>query len=110
VAKDNDSTLLKEKLLDCVTDPDPLLLMLEWLTSRLMKLEAEAKVSVEKGKHDESRTSHFSGIRARRFDTRLGTMYLLVPKLRLFRCESEDSVPFCHLWIRDKSKRESSRP
>ena len=82
MAKDNDSTLLREKLLDFVTDPDPLLSMLEWLTSRLMKLEAEAKVGVEKGKNDESRTTNFSGIRVRRFDTRLGTMYLLVPKLR----------------------------
>ena len=82
MAKDNDSTQLREKLLDFVTDPDPLLSMLEWLTSRLMKLEAEAKVGVEKGKHDESRTTNFSGIRVRRFDTRLGTMYLLVPKLR----------------------------
>jgi len=82
VAKVNDITLLREKLLDFVTDPDPLLSMLEWLTSRLMQIEAEAKVGVEKGKHDESRTTHFSGVRVRRFDTRLGTMYLLVPKLR----------------------------
>ena len=82
MARNNDSTLLKEKLLDFVTDPDPLLSMLEWLTSRLMTIEAEAKVGAEKGKHDETRTTHFSGIRVRRFDTRLGTMYLLVPKLR----------------------------
>jgi transposase-like protein len=82
VAKLNDIVLLREKLLDFVADPDPLLSMLEWLTSRLMQIEAEAKVGVEKGKHDESRTTHFSGVRVRRFDTRLGTMYLLVPKLR----------------------------
>jgi len=73
VAKNNDSTLLKEKLLDFVTDPDLLLSMLEWLTSRLMQIEAEAKAGVEKGKHDESRTTHFSGIRVRRYDMRLGT-------------------------------------
>lgn len=82
MAKLNDIVLLREKLLDFVADPDPLLSMLEWLTSRLMQIEAEAKVGVEKGKHDESRTTHFSGVRVRRFDTRLGTMYLLVPKLR----------------------------
>ena len=65
-----------------MTDPNPLLPMLEWLTSRPMRLEAEAKVYVEKVKHDESRTTHFSGIWVRRFDTRLGTMYLLVLKRR----------------------------
>lgn len=82
MAKINDSVLLREKLLDFITEPDPLLSMLEWLTHRLMQIEAEAKVGVEKGKHDETRTTHFSGVRVRRFDTRLGTMYLLVPKLR----------------------------
>jgi putative transposase len=82
VAKVNDITLLREKLLDFVADPDPLLSMLEWLTGRLMQIEAEAKVGAEKGKHEESRITHFSGVRVRRFDTRLGTMYLLVPKLR----------------------------
>ena len=45
-----------------MTDPNPLLPMLEWLTSQPMRLEAEAKVYVEKVKHDESRTTHFSGI------------------------------------------------
>ncbi len=82
MAKINDNVLLREKLLDFIAEPDPLLSMMEWLTHRLMQIEAEAKVGVEKGKHDETRTTHFSGVRVRRFDTRLGTMYLLVPKLR----------------------------
>jgi len=43
VAKVNDITLLREKLLDFVADPDPLLSMLEWLTGRIMQIEAEAK-------------------------------------------------------------------
>jgi hypothetical protein len=60
VARLNDIVLPREKLLDFVADPDPLLSMLEWLTSRLLRIEAEAKVGVEKGKHDESRTTHFS--------------------------------------------------
>lgn len=82
MAKVNDSVLLREKLLDFIAEPDPLLCMLEWITARLMQIEAETKVGAEKGKHDETRTTHFSGVRVRRFDTRLGTMYLLVPKLR----------------------------
>ena len=56
--------------------------MLEWLTNELMKLEAENKVGAQKGEHCPTRTTHFSGTRVRRFDTRLGTIYLLVPKLR----------------------------
>jgi len=33
-------------------------------------------------KHNENRKTYFSGYRSRRFDTRMGTMYLMVPKLR----------------------------
>jgi putative transposase len=82
VAKINDTLLFRRKLLDFIADPDPLLAMLEWVTGRLMQIEAETKAGAAKGKHDEGRTTHFSGVRVRRFDTRLGTMYLLVPKLR----------------------------
>jgi transposase-like protein len=69
-------------LLAFMTEPDPLYAMLEWLTNELMKLEAENKVGAHKGEHCPTRTTHFSGTRVRRFDTRLGTIYLLVPKLR----------------------------
>jgi putative transposase len=69
-------------LLEFMTEPDPLYAMLEWLTNELMKLEAENKVGAHKGEHCPTRTTHFSGTRVRRFDTRLGTIYLLVPKLR----------------------------
>lgn len=65
-----------------MAEPDPLYAMLEWLTNELMKLEAENKVGAHKGEHCPTRTTHFSGTRVRRFDTRLGTIYLLVPKLR----------------------------
>lgn len=61
---------------------DPLYSMLQWLTQRMMEVESELKVGAVKGKHSSDRTTHFSGTRVRRFDTRLGTMYLLVPKLR----------------------------
>ena len=65
-----------------MTDLNPLIQMLKWLTSLLIQLEAEAKVNVEKGKHDESEKTHFSDIWVRRFDTKLGTLYLMVPKRR----------------------------
>jgi putative transposase len=69
-------------LIEFMAEPDPLYAMLEWLTNELMKLEAENKVGAHKGEHCPTRTTHFSGTRVRRFDTRLGTIYLLVPKLR----------------------------
>lgn len=63
-------------------EADPLYAMLQWLTERMMEVEAELKVGAAKGKHTADRRTHFSGTRVRRFDTRLGTLYLLVPKLR----------------------------
>lgn len=72
-----------EKLLSrFIGEQDPLLEMLKWMTEQLMRIEAENKAGAVKGKHVANRTTHFSGSRVRRFDTRLGTMYLVVPKLR----------------------------
>ena len=82
MAQNNHTPFLKKMLLAFMTEPDPLYAMLEWLTNELMKLEAENKVGAHKGEHCPTRTTHFSGTRVRRFDTRLGTIYLLVPKLR----------------------------
>jgi len=82
MAHKNHTPFLKKMLLEFMTEPDPLYAMLEWLTNELMKLEAENKVGAQKGEHCPTRTTHFSGTRVRRFDTRLGTIYLLVPKLR----------------------------
>ena len=71
--------------------------MLQWLTERMMEVEAELKVGAAKGKHSSDRTTHFSGTRVRRFDTQMGTLYLLVPKVRqggirpLFR-DGEETV------------------
>ena len=82
MARKNDTTCYKKLLLNFITEPDPLYAMLQWLTEKMMAVEAEAKVGAAKGSHSTERTTHFSGNRVRRFDTRLGTMYLVVPKLR----------------------------
>jgi putative transposase len=74
--------LFKKALLQFVTEPDPVLAMLEWVAEQMMQIEAEAKVGAEKGKHSKIRMTHFSGRRVRRMDTRLGTIYLYVPKVR----------------------------
>lgn len=60
----------------------PLLAILEWLAYQLMQIEAEGKVGASKGKHSKERRTYFSGKRVRRIDTRLGTIYLFIPKLR----------------------------
>ena len=82
MAQSNVITHFQKLLLQFITEPDPLLAMLQWLTEQLMQLEAEEKIGAAKGKHSATRSTHFSGYRVRRFDTRMGTMYLLVPKLR----------------------------
>ena len=61
---------------------DPMLSMLAWLCSQMMEAEVSSKLGAEKYEQSEDRTSHRCGFRPRRLDTRLGTMYLLVPKVR----------------------------
>jgi putative transposase len=74
--------LLGKVLLGFITEKDPVLAMLEWVAHQMMLIEAEAKVGAEKGKHSKKRRTYFSGARVRRMDTRLGTIYLYVPKVR----------------------------
>jgi transposase-like protein len=82
MAKKDATTYFREMLLQFIAEPDPLHAMLQWLTERMMQLEAESLAGAPKGKHSASRRTHLSGYRVRRFDTRLGTLYLMVPKLR----------------------------
>jgi transposase-like protein len=59
-----------------------MLSMLQWITEKFMEIEVANKVGAQKGEHSPDRTTHLSGSRVRRFDTRMGTMYLTIPKLR----------------------------
>jgi len=79
---------------------DPLYEMLKWLLTEFMKAESEALVGSEKNKHCKGRKTYFSGYRPRRFDTRLGTIYLLVPKLR-----SGGYIPF---FFQEKKRSEAA--
>jgi len=69
-------------MLAFMSDEDPMLAMLKWITKQLMQIEAEAKVGANKNEHNSKRKTQFSSYRPRRFDTKMGTMYLMVPKLR----------------------------
>ena len=73
---------LEKVLLHCVAQPDPMLSMLEWLCEELMEAEISQKVGASKHEQEKERSTHRSGYRPRRFDTRMGTMYLMVPKVR----------------------------
>ncbi|MHC1786395.1 MAG: IS256 family transposase [Christensenellales bacterium] len=61
---------------------DPILNTLEWLCQQMMEVEVSSKIGADKHEQSQDRTSHRCGFRPRRLDTRLGTMYLMVPKVR----------------------------
>ena len=82
MAKKNDTTFFENKLLDFVAAKDPLLEMLQWVMDKFMEIEVARKTGAPKGSHSQSRTGYRCGYRVRRFDTRLGTVYLSVPKIR----------------------------
>lgn len=82
MARKNHTTNLTELLLQCMTQPDPMLGMLEWLCSELMEAEVSQQLGAEKGERSGSRSGYRCGYRPRRLDTRMGTMYLMVPKVR----------------------------
>ena len=82
MAKKNDTTFFENKLLDFVAAQDPLLEMLQWVMDKFMEIEVARKTGAPKGSHSQGRTGYRCGYRVRRFDTRLGTVYLSVPKIR----------------------------
>ena len=82
MAKKNDTRFFENKLLDFVAAQDPLLEMLLWVMDKFMEIEVAHKTGAEKGIHSQTRTGYRCGYRVRRFDTRLGTVYLSVPKIR----------------------------
>lgn len=82
MTKTKDTTFFENKLLQFITEDDPLLAMLQWVTDKLVEVEVAQKANSLKGKHSRDRTTYRCGTRVRRFDTRLGTLYMVIPKLR----------------------------
>ena len=66
-----------------------MLSMLEWLCAQLMEAEVSEQVGAEKSERAKIRLGYRCGYRPRRLDTRMGTMYLMVPKVRQGGC-----IPF----------------
>lgn len=82
MATKNSTLSFEEMLLEFIGETDPMLSMLEWLCSKMMEAEIASKVGASKSERSDKRLAYRSGYRPRRFDTRMGTMYLMVPKLR----------------------------
>src|SRR5690606_37326308 len=77
-----DTANLEKMLLNFLDEPDPMLSMLQWLCHKLMDIEVENMLGARKGEHSPERSGYRSGTRERRFDTRMGTLHLSVPKVR----------------------------
>lgn len=82
MANKNYTTSLTQLLLQSMNTPDPMLHMLEWLCEQMMEAEVSAQVNAARNEHSDVRQTYRSGYRPRRFDTRMGTVYLMVPKVR----------------------------
>lgn len=78
----NSNATFEEMLLNFITAKDPMLEMLTWLCDKLMEVEFASKVGAEKSERSNIRTQYRAGYRPRRFDTRMGTLFLMVPKPR----------------------------
>lgn len=89
MAQSKNTTNFEGLLFQFMDSPDPMLSMLEWLCAQLMEAEVSGIVGAEKNAHNPSRSDYRCGYRPRRLDTRMGTMYLMVPKLR-----SRGYIPF----------------
>ena len=82
MAYQNSTVSFEKMLLKFIADEDPMQSMLKWLCERLMETEVENKLCAEKSERNHERQGYRSGYRIRRFDTRMGTIYLMVPKIR----------------------------
>jgi len=56
--------------------------MLEWLCDQLMEAEVSSQIALRSTNKIASEKTSRSGYRPRRLDTRMGTIYLMVPKVR----------------------------
>lgn len=82
MAQGKDTTNLQSMLFRFMGMEDPMLNMLEWLCAQMMEAEASNQLGAEKHEQSQERTSHRCGFRPRRLDARMGTLYLLIPKVR----------------------------
>ena len=78
----NSTVPFEKMLMKFVTEEDPLLSMLKWLCESLMTAEVDGKLEAQKPERTQTRQGYRCGYRVQRFDARMGTMYLMAPKIR----------------------------
>ena len=78
----NSTVPFKKMLFRFLYTPDSMLAMLYWFCDQLMEVEITAKLGTGKHERTDSRNKYRADFRPRRFDTCMGIMYLMVPKLR----------------------------
>ena len=100
MAYENNNLSLEQMLLSFMSEQDPMLSMLQWLCEQLMEVEVATKLKANRSERTDDREGYRSGFRVRRFDTRMGTMYLFVPKLR-----KGGYIPF---FVSEKSRSEAA--
>ena len=61
---------------------DPMLSMLEWFCEQMMEAEVPIKLNADKSERSDGRSSYRYGYCPIRLDIRLGTIYLMDPKVR----------------------------
>ena len=83
MTKKNNTELFKNMLVQFLEEKDPIQSMMEYMANTLMELEVTTMVNAKKGVHSFERKTHRNGYRVRRWDTRVGTIRLLVPKVRI---------------------------
>lgn len=78
-----DRNELADKLVEAASAAeDPLREMAEMIAQFIMEAQVTAKIGAEPHERTPERTTHRNGYRERRWDTRLGTLMLNVPKVR----------------------------
>lgn len=100
MAQKQNNTNLSVLLFSFMNQPDPMLSMLQWLCEQMVEAEISLKLNADKSERSDGRSGYRSGYRPRRLDTRLGTIYLMVPKVRQGSLKGRQSL----LW-RNKNHR-----
>lgn len=82
MTQNNDSTKLAELLEEITGSENPMFKMLVWACQELMEAEVTHQLNASKSERSGERNGYRSGYRSRRLDTLLGTLNLLIPKVR----------------------------
>jgi len=93
MAYKNINTNMTEMLLECMTKPNP---MLNWLCDKMIEVNISPKIDMDKSQNLTDRQSYLSSYLPRRIDTRMGMVYMIVPKMH--------KTGYAPLFVSDRSR------